>query len=89
MFRFTIRDVLWLMVVVSMAGAWWADRTAIKLAYLDCDDRLRRLADYFDSRPDQDGRMSQEGVTYIVPPNGGKPILVWKHPWVRKSQLGH
>jgi hypothetical protein len=25
MFRFTIRDVLWLMVVVGMAIAWWWD----------------------------------------------------------------
>jgi len=26
MFRFTIRDVLWLMVVVGMGVGWWADR---------------------------------------------------------------
>src|SRR5262245_42186175 len=26
MFRFTIRDVLWLMVVVGMGAGWWADR---------------------------------------------------------------
>jgi hypothetical protein len=26
MFRFTIRDVLWLTVVVAVALAWWADR---------------------------------------------------------------
>ena len=25
MFRFTIRDVLWLMVVVGMCVAWWMD----------------------------------------------------------------
>jgi hypothetical protein len=28
MFRFTIRDVLWLTVVVAMGAGWWADRTA-------------------------------------------------------------
>lgn len=27
MFHFTIRDVLWLMVVVAMGSAWYADRT--------------------------------------------------------------
>jgi hypothetical protein len=27
MFRFTIRDVLWLMVVVAMGVAWWRERT--------------------------------------------------------------
>ena len=25
MFRFTIRDVLWLMALVAMGGGWWAD----------------------------------------------------------------
>jgi hypothetical protein len=26
MFRFTIRDLLWLMVVVAMGVGWWVDR---------------------------------------------------------------
>jgi hypothetical protein len=26
MFRFTIRDLLWLMVVVGMGVGWWLDR---------------------------------------------------------------
>jgi hypothetical protein len=26
MFRFTIRDVLWLTVVAAVLAAWWADR---------------------------------------------------------------
>jgi len=26
MFRFTIRDVLWLMVVVGLGVGWWVDR---------------------------------------------------------------
>ena len=26
MFRFTIRDVLWLMVVVALGVGWWVDR---------------------------------------------------------------
>jgi hypothetical protein len=28
MFRFTIRDVLWLMVVVGMGCGWWATESA-------------------------------------------------------------
>lgn len=27
MFRFTIRDVLWLMVVVALGCAWWAEHS--------------------------------------------------------------
>jgi hypothetical protein len=30
MFRFTIRDLLWLMVVVALASVWWAERAAMK-----------------------------------------------------------
>jgi hypothetical protein len=30
MFRFTIRDLLWLMVVVGLVVALWAERAAIK-----------------------------------------------------------
>ena len=34
MFRFTIRDVLWLTVVVALAVGWWQER-ATQLAYRD------------------------------------------------------
>jgi hypothetical protein len=29
MFRFTIRDLLWLTVVVALGVAWWMDRAAL------------------------------------------------------------
>ena len=29
MFRFTIRDVLWLTALVGLAGAWWVDRNGL------------------------------------------------------------
>ena len=29
MFRFTIRDLLWLMVVVGLAVGWWLDHRAV------------------------------------------------------------
>jgi hypothetical protein len=54
MFRFTIRDVLWLMVVVGLSASWWIDNKRIeaevaKLAgerrsmKADWDDRLQVL----------------------------------------------
>ena len=30
MFRFTIRDVLWLMVVVGLACGWWSARAEVE-----------------------------------------------------------
>jgi hypothetical protein len=39
MFRFTIRDVLWLTVVVALGLGWWADRARL-------DAPLAKLAEY-------------------------------------------
>jgi len=33
MFRFTIRDVLWLMVVVAVSVSWWIDRRWLRDGY--------------------------------------------------------
>ena len=40
MFRFTIRDVLWLMVVVAVAAGWWNDRRTIQERTLQDVGRL-------------------------------------------------
>jgi hypothetical protein len=78
MFRFTIRDVLWLMVVVAMGAAWWTDRTAAAQARLECESRLRRIADHlYDTHAD--GLLSNEDAAYIVSRDGSEPILVSKH----------
>ena len=39
MFRFIIRDVLWLMVVAAVLAAWWADRSRLV-------ERLRPWAEW-------------------------------------------
>ncbi len=41
MLRFTIRDVLWLMVVVGMALGWWAEHQQTTLARLAWRQRSR------------------------------------------------
>jgi len=56
MFRFTIRDVLWLMVVVALAISWWIDTKRIdkavartdeehQLMMAELDDKKAELAD--------------------------------------------
>ena len=48
MFRFTIRDVLWLTVVVALAVGWWLDsrrskeRDAVQESALEANERLKR-----------------------------------------------
>jgi len=39
MFRFTIRDVLWLMVVVGLGVGWWVDRSSLS-ERLDHDEKI-------------------------------------------------
>jgi hypothetical protein len=47
MFRFTIRDVLWLTVVVAMGAAWWVDRSRLDLyaRKLKSDIQMQRAFD--------------------------------------------
>ena len=47
MFRFTIRDLLWLMVVVGLAVAWWLDRRNLTdiAARLKMDLQMSRSVD--------------------------------------------
>jgi hypothetical protein len=48
MFRFTIRDVLWLTVVAALAVGWWVERRSLldakREAEADAED-LSRLSD--------------------------------------------
>jgi hypothetical protein len=62
MFRFTIRDMLWLTVVVAMGLAWWSqqatikwerisverDRAALAAKRAELDQRFLRLVDATD-----------------------------------------
>jgi hypothetical protein len=45
MIRFSIRDVLWLTVVVGLAVGWWMDRRAVIRLRLECEG-LRSERDY-------------------------------------------
>jgi len=47
MFRFTIRDLLWLMVVVGLACGWWLDRRDLKttMSKLKSDGQMKRAVD--------------------------------------------
>jgi hypothetical protein len=45
MFRFTIRDVLWLTVVVGFAAGWWVDHWQQSLRQVELHDEIQRLYD--------------------------------------------
>jgi len=46
MFRFTIRDVLWLTVLVALAAGWWVDRgrLAARISKQAYDNYTLRMA---------------------------------------------
>jgi hypothetical protein len=51
MFRFTIRDVLWLMVVVALACAWWLSHRselAMRQQRDSASHRLAKLTNYLE-----------------------------------------
>ena len=50
MFRFTIRDVLWLTVVVALAVGWWVDSKRIEKAVTRIELDRRELNDDFQDR---------------------------------------
>src|SRR5438874_11891681 len=85
MFRFTIRDVLWLMVVVSLIAGWWVDRSAAIKARIDCESRLRRIADYLHEVRGE-SLVWNEWETYVVPLDGSEPIRLSKSPEPRRIQ---
>ena len=39
MFRFTIRDVLWLTVVVALAAGWWIDHRQLRQEVSRANDK--------------------------------------------------
>jgi hypothetical protein len=52
--RFTIRDVLWLTVVVALGVGWWLDRSAVAWRYEQSVSTMGRLRERLDEA-DLDG----------------------------------
>ena len=50
MFRFTIRDVLWLTVVVGLTLSWWIDSRRIETAVVKLESDRRDLQAEFDDK---------------------------------------
>ena len=46
MFRFTIREVLWLMVVVALAVGWWIDRSQLDLRNRRNEEKIAILTNW-------------------------------------------
>ena len=72
MFRFTIRDMLWLIVVVALGLGWWVDRWLLAKVTAKLDWQVRQLTQHI-----RDG-----GETVDLFKNG---ILIGERPGLDKG----
>jgi hypothetical protein len=50
-FRFTIRDLLWLTLVVAMAVGWWLDRSHLAASNKDLDHAFTNIIEWIAPEP--------------------------------------
>jgi hypothetical protein len=68
MFRFTIRDVLWLMVVVGMGCAWSASHRNTQKRIGDRDAQVHHFASELAIWKNADVHVSNDSGEYIITP---------------------
>jgi hypothetical protein len=68
MFRFTIRDLLWLMVVVGLGVGWWIDRSNAKEATLKAVSHIARQWAMEVNHPVSFTTPGDERETWVVRP---------------------
>jgi hypothetical protein len=76
MFRFSIRDVLWLTVVVALAVGWWVDNKRIEktVVRMAAEERLLREASEEEQKLLLQVRIKQEKILQSL--NERPPIIV-------------
>jgi hypothetical protein len=72
MFRFTIRDVLWLTVVVGMGAAWWADRSSVARER-DSIDALHRKLIAIITKQGWTPKLNSDHTLSLMPPTSPSP----------------
>jgi hypothetical protein len=68
MFRFTIRDVLWLMVVVAFGAGWWASHDNVQRRIRNAELQVHLQAAKLAIATNENMRISNESEEYIVTP---------------------
>jgi hypothetical protein len=86
-FRFTIRDLLWLTVVVALAVGWWVDHRQT-LSKLDADEtKIQKLITDFNSLV-KDYAVARERLSVLISPtssatmgtSGPPPLILQNVP---------
>jgi hypothetical protein len=80
MFKFTIRDVLWLTVLVAMGVSWWIDNKRIEKAVTKAESEQRLLRSDFEDRMTVLDEMEKGTI-----PRGGMVSLLSKSTLATKA----
>ena len=85
MFRFSIRDVLWLTVVVGIALAWLSSHGSAQKSIRNLKVQVRHFAAKLAIETDENVHVSGESGEYIVTPicaraSAGLPPFPWAVP---------
>jgi hypothetical protein len=81
MFRFTIRDLLWLMVVVGLGVGWWVERTTAtreRAARIATDKRMNKLTESFRLLMIENRYYQRAGYPYPGPPRKKRSDSFWE-----------
>jgi hypothetical protein len=73
MFRFTIRDVLWLTVVVAIAASWWIDNQRIEKGVVKLENDRRLMQEDFQDKMLQLDEMQKQNGRRIIRVNRQSP----------------
>ena len=88
MFRFTIRDVLWLTVVVACLVVWWIDRTKLLSGFADLRSKNGRLTSRLAELRSENSRLTKgpdwAGMDRIM----DQYALHWLRLQEREKELG-
>jgi hypothetical protein len=88
MFRFTIRDMLWLVALVALALGWWIDHGRAEAEKTAMQDDASYMADflfgYFGSQFTHSDRLLELERRYRFPANPGVSL-----PRADNSEQGH
>ncbi len=71
-FRFTIRDLLWLTVVVAICCGWWLDRSKLVWSYGKARETIANLREKLD-RADPLGQTEVQSMEDVWPAKNMRP----------------
>jgi hypothetical protein len=91
MFRFTIRDVLWLTAVVGLGAGWWAERQAQEQALVKCEaarQAMQQAAELLGaSLVESDGHIiGYRGAHFVRCPVCKSTIYVDQQPFQKRAR---